>query len=126
MVEIVPQYFNNIPLVTFSTFFIEYDKAISENPPTSHPNHVQQQWMKELLFMTAETKSPSINESLISEIGSVSFDRRLDNSSVINSPRSMTPVHRVDCLDDGEPVRTKRMRFQVCLVYQKNSGLTWF
>lgn len=91
---------------------IEYDKAISENPPTSHPNHVQQQWMKELLFMTAETKSPSINESLISEIGSVSFDRRLDNSSVINSPRSMTPVHRVDCLDDGEPVRTKRMRFQ--------------
>merc|ERR1712168_373545 len=51
----------------------ELEKAISENPPSSHPNHVQQQWMKELLFMTAENNDrPDATDSVISEIGSTS------------------------------------------------------
>lgn len=94
---------------------LELDKAISENPPSSHPNHVQQQWMKELLFMTAESKDrPEVTDSVISEIGSTSFDKRLDNCSVMNSPRSTTPVHTssLDIEDNEPPVRTKRMRFQ--------------
>lgn len=94
---------------------LELDKAISENPPSSHPNHVQQQWMKELLFMTAESRDhPEVTDSVISEIGSTSFDKRLDNGSVLNSPRSTTPVHTSSIdVDENEPqIRTKRMRFQ--------------
>jgi len=105
---------------------LELDRAINDNPPANHPNHCQQQWMKELLFMTAESKDhPEITESVMSEIGSISFDRRVDNCSVMNSPRSTTPNHggslsehgghgtgSLTEFDDNEPVRTKRMRFQ--------------
>ena len=89
---------------------------MTENPPSSHPNHVQQQWMKELLFMTADNTGIETTESVMSEIGSVSFDRRLDSQSTAHTPRVMTPTHDNDD-DDGEPVRTKRMRFQVSVIY---------
>ncbi|XP_066930142.1 uncharacterized protein [Clytia hemisphaerica] len=89
----------------------ELEKAITENPPSSHPNHVQQQWMKELLFMTADNTNIEATESVMSEIGSISFDRRLDSHSIAHTPRAMTPVHQTED-EDGEPVRTKRMRFQ--------------
>lgn len=92
---------------------LELEKAITENPPSSHPNHVQQQWMKELLFMTADNNSVEATESVMSEIGSVSFDRRIDSHShsTAHTPRVMTPVHTTED-DEGEPVRNKRMRFQ--------------
>jgi len=95
---------------------LELDKAVTENPPSSQPNQRQQQWMKELLFMTAESKS-SATESVMSEIGSIAFDRRIDNSSILNSPRATTPVYSnmSTCTDEeegSEPMRTKRMRFQ--------------
>jgi len=91
---------------------IELEKAITENPPSSHPNHVQQQWMKELLFMTADNRKEEATESVMSEIGSVSFNRRLDSNSIAHTPRAMTPVHQTED-EEGEPVRNKRMRFQV-------------
>ena len=78
--------------------------------------------MKELLFMTAESKTTEVTESVMSEIGSVAFDRRLDNSSVLNSPRATTPVHsNTSIYEDyeSEAVRTKRMRFQVRLFLLK-------
>jgi hypothetical protein len=94
----------------------ELEKAISENPPSNHPNQRQQQWMKELLFMTAESKDrPDATDSVISEIGSTSFDKRVDNCSVMNSPRSTTPLHTTSLdMDDNDipQMRTKRMRFQ--------------
>ena len=64
--------------------------------------------------MAAETHS-EVTESVISEIGSVTFDRRLDNCSVMNSPRATTPVSGNSAYpdDDGEHARNKRMRFQV-------------
>ena len=70
--------------------------------------------------MTAESRDhPEVTESVMSEIGSISFDRRLDNCSVMNSPRSTTPIHTSNSLelDENEPVRTKRMRFQVLYTY---------
>lgn len=65
--------------------------------------------------MTADSHQPEATESVMSEIGSVSFDRRLDASSIAHTPRVMTPVHMQGATDEeeGEPVRTKRMRFQV-------------
>lgn len=89
---------------------------LTENPPSSHPNTVQQQWMKELLFMTADNTGIEATESVMSEIGSVSFDRRLDSHSTAHTPRAMTPTHHHED-DDGEPVRTKRMRFQVFVIF---------
>ena len=102
---------------------------MTENPPSSQPNHVQQQWMKELLFMTAESKTTEVTESVMSEIGSVAFDRRLDNSSVLNSPRATTLVHsNTSIYEDyeNEPVRTKRMRFQVRLFIRAKMLGEWF
>lgn len=65
--------------------------------------------------MTADNTGVEATESVMSEIGSVSFDRRLDSHSTAHTPRAMTPTHHHD-EDDGEPVRTKRMRFQVCTI----------
>ena len=98
--------------IIFISLTVELEKAITENPPSSHPNHVQQQWMKELLFMTADNRKEEVTESVMSEIGSVSFDRRLDSHSIVHTPRAMTPVHQAED-EEGEPVRNKRMRFQV-------------
>ena len=72
--------------------------------------------MKELLFITADACHSEPTESVISEIGSVAFDRRIEDSSTLNSPRPLTPVHHGtlhDYDEDGEPSRIKRMRFQV-------------
>ncbi|XP_065674268.1 uncharacterized protein LOC100199404 isoform X2 [Hydra vulgaris] len=94
---------------------IEHERAITDNPPPNHPNSSQQQWMKELLFITADACHSEPTESVISEIGSVAFDRRIEDNSSLNSPRLLTPVHHGmhDYDDDSEPSRIKKMRFQV-------------
>ena len=102
---------------------IVLEKAITENPHSQQPAHTQQQWMKELLLLTAPSSSSAAtytdaSESVFSEVGSVSFDKRLEVSSMVNSPRAATPV-RSNSIDEEEvvmPTKTKRMKLQVSVL----------